>query len=184
MTSIVSLVARVDLRRARYTPEARQAFYESALSRLSSLPGVERAAVVHFEPFHGGTPVAFWARPGESTMQQTSGILTVAGPGYFEAAGTRLLRGRTFEATDRRGGEPVAVVNDAMARLIAPDGDALGLCVPFDRQVSRGGCTHIVGVVEIPASLLSRRRAGSRRVFLAWAQSPNAVPFGISVARS
>ena len=67
------LVARVDLRRARYTPETRQDFYESALARLSSLPGVERAAIVHLEPFHGGTPVAFWARPGESTIQQTPG---------------------------------------------------------------------------------------------------------------
>ena len=172
-----ALIARVDLRRARYTPEARQAFYESAVERLSTLPVVKRAAVIHLEPFHGGTPVAFWAKPGESTMQQTVATLAVAGPGYFEAAGTRLLRGRTFEATDRQGGEPVAVVNEAMARLIAPEGDVVGLCVPFDRQVSRGGCTKVVGVVE------SERRfyledEPQRRVFLAWAQSPNAVPFG------
>ena len=172
-----ALIVRVDLQRARYTPEMREEFYESALSRLSNLPGVERAAIIQLEPFHGGTPVAFWAKPGESTMQQTPGILAVAGPGYFEAAGTRLLRGRTFQATDRRGGEPVAVVNDAMARMIAPDGDALGLCVPFDRQVRRGGCSRIVGVVE------SERRfylddKPQPRVFLAWAQSPNAVPFG------
>ena len=144
---------------------------------MSSLPGVERAAIIQLEPFHGGTPVAFWARPGESTIQQTPGILAVAGPGYFESAGTTLLRGRTFQATDRRGSEPVAVVNDAMARLIAPDGDVLGLCVPFDRQVRRGGCSRIVGVVE------SERRfylddEPQPRVFLAWAQSPNAVPFG------
>jgi predicted permease len=173
-----ALIVRVDLQRARYTPEMRQEFYESALSRLASLPGVERAAIIQLEPFHGGTPVAFWAKPGESTIQQTPGTLAVAGPGYFEAAGTRLLRGRTFQATDRRGGEPVAVVNDAMARMIAPDGDALGLCVPFDRQVRRGGCSRIVGVVE------SERRfylddEPQPRVFLAWAQSPNAVPFGI-----
>ena len=173
-----ALIVRVDLQRARYTPKMLQEFYESALSRLASLPGVERAAIIQLEPFHGGTPVAFWAKPGESTVQQTPGILAVAGPGYFEAAGTRLLRGRTFQATDRRGGEPVAVVNDAMARMIAPDGDALGLCVPFDRQVRRGGCSRIVGVVE------SERRfylddEPQPRVFLAWAQSPNAVPFGI-----
>ena len=173
-----ALLVRVDLQRARYTPEMRQEFYESALARLSNLPGVERAAIIQLEPFHGGTPVAFWAKPGESTIQQTPGILAVAGPGYFESAGTRLLRGRTFQATDRRGGEPVAVVNDAMARLIAPDGDALGLCVPFDRQVRRGGCSRIVGVVE------SERRfylddEPQPRVFLAWAQSPNAVPFGM-----
>ncbi len=173
-----ALIVRVDLQRARYTPEMRQEFYESALAQVSSLPGVERAAIIQLEPFHGGTPVAFWARPGESTMQQTPGILAVAGPGYFEAAGTRLLRGRTFEAADRArrraGSGRERRHGDGM---IAPDADALGLCVPFDRQVRRGGCSRIVGVVE------SERRfylddKPQPRVFLAWAQSPNAVPFG------
>jgi predicted permease len=172
-----ALIVRVDLQRARYTPVMRQELYESALSRVSNVPGVERAAIIQLEPFHGGTPVALWAKPGESAIQPKPGILAVAGPGYFESAGTRLLRGRTLLDTDRRGTEPVAVVNDAMARLIAPAGDALGLCVPIDRQLRRGGCTRIVGVVE------SERRfylddEPQPRVFLAWAQSPNAVPFG------
>jgi MacB-like periplasmic core domain len=108
-------------------------------------------------------------------MQPTGGILTLASPGYFEAAGTRLLRGRTFEPTDRRGGERVAVVNDTMARLITPDGNVVGLCVPFNGQVSRGACTHIVGVVESqPRFYLDDEP--QPLVFLVWAQSPNAVP--------
>ena len=172
-----ALIARVDLQRVHYTPEARDSFYESALARLSNLPAVERAAIIHLEPFSGGTPVAFWAKPGESTLQQAVAILALAGPGYFEAAGTRLLRGRTFEATDRRGAEPVAVVNDAMARLIAPDGNVVGLCVPFDRQVRRGGCTHVVGVVESQGRYYLDDEP-QRLVFLAWAQSQNAVQFG------
>ncbi len=172
-----ALIVRVDLQRARYTPEMRQEFYESALSRLANLPGVQRAAIIQLEPFHGGTPVAFWAKPGESTIQPTPGVLAVAGPGYFESAGTKLLRGRTFEATDRRGGEPVAVVNEAMARMIVPDADVLGLCVPFDRQVRRSGCTRIVGVVESERRFYLDEKP-QPRVFLAWAQSPNAVPFG------
>jgi len=172
-----ALIVRVDLQRAHYTPQTREAFYEAALSRLSNLPGVQRAAIIQLEPFHGGTPLASWAKPGESTRQPRPGVLAVAGPGYFDSAGTRLLRGRTFEATDRRGSEAVAVVNDAMARLIAPDGDVLGLCVPFNRQIRVGGCTRVVGVVE------SERRfyldpEPQPRVFLAWAQSPNVVPFG------
>jgi len=173
-----ALVARVDLRRAHYTPEAREAFYENALSRLSNLPGVERAAVVHLEPFHGGTPVALWAMPGETTLQQRPGILTLAGPDYFEAAGIRLLRGRTFEPTDRQGGEPVAVADDAMARLITAAGNVVGLCVPFNRQVSRGGCTRIVGVVETQRRFYLDDRPHPS-VFLVRAQSPNAVPFGV-----
>jgi hypothetical protein len=155
----------------------RHEFYESALARLSTLPGVERAAIIQLEPFHGGTPLALWAKPGESTIQPKPGVLAVAGPGYFEAAGTRLLRGRTFDVTDHRGGEPVAVVNDAMARLIDPTGAVLDLCVPFDRQVRRGGCTRIIGVVESERRFYLEEEP-QPRVFLAWAQSPNAVPFG------
>jgi ABC-type antimicrobial peptide transport system permease subunit len=64
-----------------------------------------------------------------------------------------------------------------MARLIAPDGQVVGLCVPFNRQISRGGCTRIVGVVE------TQRRfylddAPHPSVFLVRAQFPNAVPWG------
>jgi predicted permease len=169
------LVARVDLNRAHYTPEAREEFYQSALARLSTHPRVERAAIVHNEPFSGATPVTFWAQPGETTMQQTGPIMHLVGPGYFEVVGTRLLRGRAFEAADRQGGEPVAVVNDAMARLIAADGNVVGLCVPFNRQVRRGGCTSIVGVVETQRhSYLDDEK--TPRVFLARAQFPNAIP--------
>jgi putative ABC transport system permease protein len=171
------LVARVDLRRAHYTPETRESFYDEGLARLSNLPGVERAAIAHLEPFHGGMPPAFWARPGETTIQQTFTVLTVVSPGYFEAAGTRLQRGRTFEASDRPGAEPVAVVDDTMARRLAPDGNVVGLCVPFNRQIRRGGCTRIVGVVE------RQRRTYlddefQPRVFLVRAQFPDAIPFG------
>ena len=172
-----TLVARVDLRRAGYTPEARESFYDDALARLSALPGVERAAVVHLEPFHGGMPIAMWAKPGETTVQRRPGILTLASPGYFEAVGMLLRRGRTFESTDRRGTEPVAVVDEAMAGVISADGNVVGQCVPFDAQIRGGGCTRIVGVVE------TQRRfflvdAPHPSVFLVREQFPNAVPFG------
>ena len=64
-----------------------------------------------------------------------------------------------------------------MARMIVPDADVLGLCVPFDRQVRRSGCTRIVGVVESERRFYLDEKP-QPRVFLAWAQSPNAVPFG------
>jgi predicted permease len=171
------LVARVDLRRAHYTPAASEAFYESALARLASLPGIERAAIVHSEPFQGGMPMVLWAFPGETTPQQTITILTLASPGYFEAAGTRLLRGRTFESTDRPGGEPVAVVDETMARRLAADGNVVGLCVPLNRQITRGGCTRVVGVVE-PQRRTFLDDELHPRVFLVRAQSPNAIEFG------
>ena len=101
-----ALIVRVDLQRARYTAEMRQEFYESALSRLSSLPGVERAAIIQLEPFHGGTPVAFWARPGESTISKRRGsslslvpdTSSPPAPGSCAAAHSRR---RTGEAASR-----------------------------------------------------------------------------------
>ncbi|MGH7446561.1 MAG: FtsX-like permease family protein, partial [Longimicrobiales bacterium] len=172
------LTASVDLRRAGYTEGEREAFYEQALMRLSALPGVERAAIIHFEPFNGSGMAVRWQVPGRKAPDGTEGpYINMAGAGYFETAGTRLLAGRTIDESDQSGGEPVAVVNEAMAKLMADDGDVVGQCVPLRDQVAEGGCTHIVGVVET-----QRRRYLEEKpvpvVFLARAQARNAVTWG------
>jgi predicted permease len=46
--------------------------------------------------------------------------------GYFETLGIPVLRGRTFDATDRKGSVPVVIVNETMAAKFWPDQDALG----------------------------------------------------------
>jgi hypothetical protein len=40
--------------------------------------------------------------------------------------GVRLLRGRGFSAADTSAGAPVMIINEALARRLWPDGDALG----------------------------------------------------------
>jgi hypothetical protein len=48
-------------------------------------------------------------------------------PGFFDAAGIPILRGRNFNsATDRDGGAAVAIVNEAMAQRFWPGQDAIG----------------------------------------------------------
>jgi putative ABC transport system permease protein len=46
--------------------------------------------------------------------------------GFFDAAGMAIVAGRTFNESDRRDSQPVAVISQAMARRYWPDGDALG----------------------------------------------------------
>lgn len=66
----------------------------------------------------------------------------LAGPGYFEAAGIPVLQGRTFDRRDRTDTEPVAVINETMARRWWPDGSALGA------RISGGGPLRtVVGIV-------------------------------------
>jgi predicted permease len=172
------LTASVDLRRAGYSEAEREAFYARALAQLSSLPSVERAAIVHFEPFNSSGMSVRWDVPGREAPDGTEGpYLNMAGVGYFETAGTRLLAGRTFDETDRSGGEPVAVLNEAMAWLMADDGNMVGRCVPLGDQVGGSGCTRIVGIVET-----QRRRYLDDKpvpvVFLSRKQAPNAITWG------
>jgi len=123
-------------------------FFQLASSRLSTLPGVESAALIHTPPFSRWGFSALWRLP-EHNEYQVGGTVNVTGAGYFETAGTRLLQGRTIQASDGPGGEPIAVVNEAMAELLADDGNALGLCVAIRAlYLARMPCVHVVGIVE------------------------------------
>jgi hypothetical protein len=49
----------------------------------------------------------------------------VIGPGFFNVLGVPFVAGRDFTNDDRRGSEPVAIVNESFARRMFPNGDAL-----------------------------------------------------------
>jgi len=50
----------------------------------------------------------------------------VVTPGYFEAMGITLRRGRFFTDLDREDGVPVLLINETMARQEFPDEDPIG----------------------------------------------------------
>jgi predicted permease len=123
------LTARIALAGQNYAGSERAvAFYEELLQRVESLPGVVSAAAtsgVLLSELPASVLVTAEGReprPGEEGIEIPFDVVT---PGYFATVGTPLLRGRDFGPGDREGGEPVAVVNEAMARLYW-DGDALG----------------------------------------------------------
>jgi predicted permease len=67
--------------------------------------------------------------------------------GYFSTMGTTLLRGRDFDAGDRKGSVSVAIVNEAMARKFFPGRDALGQ--QFTGEGGRGEEQYqIIGIVQ------------------------------------
>jgi ABC-type antimicrobial peptide transport system permease subunit len=64
-------------------------------------------------------------------------------PGYFEAIGMTLIRGRLLDRFDREQGRPVMVINESAAQLLFPSQDPIGQIV----GVPMAGRIEIVGVV-------------------------------------
>lgn len=124
------LTARVALAGERYRDEAaRQAFIRQALARIRALPGVTAAGVASGVPFDGTSSDSVILAeghvmaPGESLV---SPALWQVSPGYFEALGARLLKGRLFDSRDTSTSQGVIIIDDRLARKFWPDQDALG----------------------------------------------------------
>ena len=123
------LVGRVsipwqDVPQERNLARAR-AFYAQLDARVAALPGVRRAGLSSTAPFSDGemaqTSSIKGREPGPDEQKPVTSVRAVT-PGYFEAVGTRLRRGRLLEAGDRPDTPLVVVVDETLARRFWPDG--------------------------------------------------------------
>jgi putative ABC transport system permease protein len=66
-------------------------------------------------------------------------------PGYFDALGVPLVKGRIFTDSDRKNTTSVAVINEAMAKRFWPDQDAVGKRFHFFGDAT---LREVVGIVR------------------------------------
>ncbi len=135
-----AVAARMRLPDTRYTRERRIQYADEALARLRALPGVRAAAAVHTVPLSGiynDTALRLADEPEPPADQRKVAGLDSVSPGYFEAMGIPLLRGRGFDDRDGRDERLVAVISETMARRFWGDRDPLGrrFVVGGDREV-------------------------------------------------
>jgi putative ABC transport system permease protein len=124
------------------------AFYQSALSRLRSIPGVESAGIGETVPMGGegeSTVIRMPDHPVGSQREMPFANYTIISPGYLSSIGTPVLRGRDFLESDTADSTPVALVNAAMEKKYWPSQGALGKQV--GPASSRYPLMTIVGVV-------------------------------------
>ena len=103
--------------------------YRQTLERVSALPGVSAAGAVSQLPFGGDfdmfgvqikdKPVA---NPEDAPAAFRYGVM----PGYLEAVGIPLHRGRTISNQDDEKSQPVVLINDFLAQRIWPGEDPVG----------------------------------------------------------
>lgn len=123
-------------------------FYQNALGRLRSVPGVQSAGIGETVPMGGegeSTVIRMPDHPAATQKELPFANYTIISPGYLSAVGTPVLRGRDFVEADTADSMPVALVNVAMEKKYWPGQSALG------KQVGPGSVRlpllTIVGVV-------------------------------------
>jgi predicted permease len=155
-----ALTAQLALPAEKYsTGEQITGFYRELIERLRTSPGIEGAAVATGRPMMDRvTDVStqdFSLAGHEGDKNVPNANLRVVTPGYFNAAGVRLLRGRLFNDADTGQTQAVAVINDTMAKLYWPKQDAVGQSIRLGIEYeveqpdsSSGQWVRIVGVVS------------------------------------
>jgi putative ABC transport system permease protein len=134
---------------ARYTTEAQISdMFTRTLAEIRRVPGVESAALVRATPLNGNGdtyPYAVADQPIADPQAAPTTQLNIVSPGYFATLRIPRLTGRDFTMADRAGSEPVAIVNDQLARHAWPNESPLG------RRIRLGGDSTawatVVGVV-------------------------------------
>ncbi len=104
-------------------------FYQQALERVSSLPGMEAASLTDKVPLSASVQtenVAPEGREPERIADWPELDSATVSPGYFHAMGVPLRQGRDFDWKDRKGSPDVAIVNETAARRFWPFENPLG----------------------------------------------------------
>lgn len=142
---------RLSLPASKYqSPESVISFHRRADEKIRQLPGVESSGVSYSLPM---SSVALAWEPVTvegyiaPTGDNSSVIATVriVSPGYFDAMGVPLVKGRLFTEQDTRGEPETILVDEAMAERFWPNEDPIGKRV---RRGSDGPWRTVVGVIR------------------------------------
>jgi predicted permease len=133
---------------ARYDTAAKQlAFYRAVLNNLSATPGVTAAAAGVPLPFSGNAGSASFAiegRPSPPGDPGPHGDIGAVSADYFSALKIPVRMGRVFTELDRSDTQPVAVIDEILARQYWPGQNPVGQHI---RRGNSAPWATVVGVV-------------------------------------
>lgn len=141
------LTIRFSFHRAGYTEQRVQSLAPQILDQVKSLPGVRAVALdMCLLPgclWNSVIHVAGHPELSESAMQAHQDNV---GSGYFHTLGIPVIEGREFNDQDRVGSQPVALVNQSLAKRLFGNIDPIGRKVGFGSAPADAQFT-IIGVV-------------------------------------
>jgi predicted permease len=113
---------------AGYLPDQLAPLYRTLQQKLAAIPGVQGVGLTLCAPLDGfeGTTLHTKIYFQDTGRPSGKAVLNRVGPGFFEATGDRILRGREFLQSDAAISQPVAVVNETFAKTFLPGEDPIG----------------------------------------------------------
>lgn len=142
-----ALMMSFDLELSNYNVARGKVFEEQLLERVRALPQVRAASLAEYVPLgRGGSKSSLYVE-GEPTPERVDEdsqlSYNTVGLDYFRTIGIPLVRGRDFNHHDTTLSPAVIIVNETLARRLAPDGNAIG-----KRLRMGGNYLEVVGVVR------------------------------------
>jgi putative ABC transport system permease protein len=167
------LVTEFDFSLVKKDPaEARRLMFAIA-QRARELPGVQAAALGTMLPYGNFTSTrrimsAREMMPTDSKVPDpgAGALYTATTPGYFDAIGVKLLRGRDFTQAEaeNKNTPRVAIIDDEMAKKLFPNTDAIGQHVRYTQPPKDGSRNdmEVIGIVnshrhDVQTDTLNRR---------------------------
>jgi putative ABC transport system permease protein len=152
------LVTEMDFSLIKKDPVDARRLIFAAVQRARDLPGVKTAAVGTMLPYGNFTTTrrimsARQALPTDPKAPDPSAgaLFTAITPGYFDAIGVKLLRGRDFTQAEaeNKATPRVAIIDEEMAKKIFPNTEAVGQHIRYSQPPKDGSPNDllVVGVV-------------------------------------
>src|SRR6266481_5025514 len=134
------LITEMDFTLVKKEPaEARREIF-SIVQRTRELPGVTAIGVATMLPYNNFTNTrrimstrTTLSNDPKAPDPGATALYTASTPGYFDAIGVKLLRGRDFTQAEceNKNGRRVAIIDEEMAKKLFPNEDAVGQHVRY-----------------------------------------------------
>jgi len=170
-----TLTSELYLPDAKYTDPAKaRAFVRDAVARVVEPPGVRAAGAVLLRPLAGPDgfdyPFSLEGSDAETQRRQPLVNYEAVTPGYFDAAGIPLLKGRGVSTSDDETAPKVVVISAATAQRFWPGESPIGKRLKWGPPSSPEPWVEVVGVVG--AARYRDPRVESLDVYVPYTQSP------------
>ena len=153
------LISEFDFSLVKKAPADSRRLMFQIVQRVRELPGVKASAIGTMLPYSDFTTARRILRTKDTMPNDpkapdpsVNALYTAVTPGYCDALGIKLLRGRDFtqDECENKDGRRVAIVDEELAKKLFPNEDAVGQHIRYTQTPKDGSANdlEIVGVVS------------------------------------